>query len=121
MEIKGKTNIITDELTHGCQQRSTQIFHREQRVQIPLPHLRHVQHKADTTVETDISRTESSCACVLVPNLSKMSFFNINFLSFHPRVFQNHLNLLKMKFALSMMHSLRVFQRCAIIQCLCPF
>ena len=54
-EIKGKTNIITDELTHGCQQRSTQIFHREQRVQIPLPHLRHVQHKADTTVETDIS------------------------------------------------------------------
>ena len=55
MEIKGKTNIITDELTHGCQQRSTQIFHREQRVQIPLPQLRHVQHKADTTVETDIS------------------------------------------------------------------
>ena len=56
-----------------CQQRSTQIFHREQRVQIPLPLLRHVQHKADTTVETDISRMESSRACVLVPNLSKMS------------------------------------------------
>ena len=35
-----------------CQQRSAQVFHREQRVQIPLPLLRHVQHKADTTVET---------------------------------------------------------------------
>ena len=29
-----------------------QIFHREQRVQFPLQLLQHVQHKADTTVET---------------------------------------------------------------------
>ena len=35
-----------------CQQRSAQVFHREQRLQIPLPLLRHVQHKAGTTVET---------------------------------------------------------------------
>ena len=35
-----------------CQQRSAQVFHREQRVQNPLPLLRHVQHKPYTTVET---------------------------------------------------------------------